>query len=448
MKSMSICPRCHVLLVDVGQTGRGHRCERCGGRFLDASQIPDNNELGTGTAHSLTDEMTHAAYDALACPHCLQPMTPIERPNRVLHVCHACRGRWIDGAADAVDTGPAEPEPAAAEVVATALPSSLARNLLYGLSLPERLVRSAVGLTAGAAREIAEFVVPQAFQSSKSYEIAITNSLGFLTETIGGVPAATPPEDEAAEHIARKAVGNFVDFAGLATLHVSPMWVLAVVSDVAYGTKSYVGEVARELKAQGVIDDTSTIHNVDDILDAIQRASGSTASSFDKPPLSVAELRKTIEETREHLRDADVRKLIPQAEMQKYWDGMRQVAREEGVSLLDVSAAITMNTLNQVQTVSHGAITSVRVAGGLLNRNVLGHYVASLKRLREHGFYETVRESYQPYVAAIWTNFSGEKTSWTESLLDPGNVSAGLKKVWGLLEGRSSAHAGVNPPVS
>ena len=31
-----------------------------------------------------------------------------------------------------------------------------------------------------------------------------------------------------------------------------------------------------------------------DILDAIQQASGTTASTFDKPPLSVTELRKTV----------------------------------------------------------------------------------------------------------------------------------------------------------
>lgn len=440
MQSMTICPRCRVLLVAVGNSSRGHRCNRCGGRFVDAAQIPDNDELGGPAAHKLTDEMAHADMDALSCPHCLQPMTRVDRPKQPIHVCRACHGRWVDGAADTKSPAPPRqnPEPTAKAVVATAVPSSLTRNLLYGLSLPERLLRSAVGLTAGAAREIAEFVVPQAFQSSKSYEIAIRNSLGFLTETIGGVESSAPPEDEAAEHIARKAVGNFVDFAGLATLHVSPMWVLAVVSDLAYGTKSYVSEVARELQEQGVIDDTSTIHNVDDVLDAIQRASGSTASTFDKPPLSVAELRKTIEETRENLREADLRNLIPQAELQKYWSAMQQVASEEGVSLLKVSSAITMNTLNQVQTVSQGALTGVRVAGGLFNRNVLKHYGSSLKSIRAHGFYETVRESYQPYVHAVWNNFSDEKKSWTETLLDPENVSNGLKKLWGALEGRTT----------
>jgi hypothetical protein len=314
----------------------------------------------------------------------------------------------------------------------------LARQLLFGLSLPERVVRSAVGLTAGAVKELAGFIVPSAFQTSKSYEIAITNSLNFLTETVGGVKGAETKADEAGEAIARKAVGNFMDLAGLATFHVSPMWVLAVVSDVCYGTKTYVAEVAKELQAQGVIDDASTIHHVDDILDAIQRASGSAASTFDKPPLSVEELRKTIDETRQSLAHADVLKLIPQAELAGYWNEMQQAAAADNVSLLDVSAAITMSTLGRVGTVSQGALTGVRVAGGIFNRNVLRHYRDSLNRLIEKGFYEMVRESYQPYVDAVWTNFSGEKKSWTEQVLDPNNVVVGMKKVWGLFDGKAA----------
>ena len=313
--------------------------------------------------------------------------------------------------------------------------SAATQSLLFGLSLPERLVRSAVGLTAGTVKELAGFVVPQAFQTSKSYEIAIHNSLSFLTETVGGAQRkrAAGANDEAGEYVARKAVGNFIDLTGLATLHLSPMWVLAVVSDVCYGTKTYVQEVAEQLKAQGVIDDTSTIHHIDDLLGAIQKASGTTASAFDTPPLSIAQLKQTIDETREALSKADVLKLIPQSELAAYWSEMQTVANAEGVSLLDVSAAVTMNTLNRVKTVSRGALTSVQVAGGLLNRNVFGHYRDSLTRVREHGLFATVAESYQPYVDAVWRNFSTEKRSWTETLLDPRNVSRGWDRMWKLV---------------
>jgi hypothetical protein len=60
-----------------------------------------------------------------------------------------------------------EPDPATQPAL-----SPLTRNLLFGLSLPERIVRSAVGLTAGTVKELAGFVVPQAFLRNRDYQLA------------------------------------------------------------------------------------------------------------------------------------------------------------------------------------------------------------------------------------------------------------------------------------
>src|SRR5580698_10524946 len=143
--------------------------------------------------------------------------------------------------------------------------AGLSRFLLYTLSLPERAVRSTVGVTAGASREAAHALV-------------IASSLNFLTEDIGGVeqqarPGEAPNVDN---FLARKAVGNFVDLAGLATLHLSPIWVFAVVSDVAYGSKVYLNELAAELRQRGLIRPDSTIDRVEDLFDAIRSATGET----------------------------------------------------------------------------------------------------------------------------------------------------------------------------
>ncbi len=374
-----------------------------------------------------------ADVPSVPCPSCLTHMQPVDGSVGVF-ACPVCDGRWSDGDAHRIQAL-ATP---AAEAAATdqQLPqlSALTKTLLYGISLPERLLRSGVGITAGTAKEMAALIVPQAFQTSKSYEIAIDNSLSFLTETIGGVQGPTPPENQAHEHIARKAVGNFVDMAGLATLHVSPMWVLAAVSDIAYGTRTYVAEVARELEQQGIIDGTSTIHNMDDILDAIQRTSGSAASTFDTPPFSIDELRATLQQTRDELNSADLTKLLPEAEVRRLWTEMRTVATQEHVDLLSLSSAITMQTLGHVKTVSDGTLTSIRVAGGLFDKNVLSHYRDSLTHIQEQGFYETVRQSYEPYVTAVWNNFSTERDTWTETLLNPNNISSAVSKLFAFLE--------------
>ncbi|MCA9056242.1 MAG: hypothetical protein KDA75_20575, partial [Planctomycetaceae bacterium] len=381
MSTFAICPRCNQLL----QAEEGQRLVCPAGHGVFSSGQSDSALAGEGIAPSLAMEAfgkVGGETDSTRCPGCLTVMSPvadgaIEMPG-LQWECGGCGSMWSDAAIVSTDVdanvsagtlhATADPSIPAAQLPAAS--AGLIANMLYGLSLPERLLRGAVGLTAGTARELAGFLVPQAFQDSSSYRIAIENSLGFLTETIGGVPrragSGDDSADEAGEHLARKAVGNFVDLAGLATLHVSPMWLLAVVSDVAYGTGTYARELAQELEAQGVIDNAATIHNVDDILAAVQRTCGTAAGTFDKPPLSIEELRKTIHDTRESLAEADVRKLIPESELREYWCQMQAVAHQEQVSLLGVSGAIAMQTLERVKTVGQGTMIGLHVAGGLL----------------------------------------------------------------------------------
>lgn len=301
--------------------------------------------------------------------------------------------------------------------------SALGRFLCYTLSLPERTVRSTVGLAAGAAQEAASVLVPQAFQDSKTYEIVIRKSLRFLTDDIAGV-AAEKTDDASAEtdgYMARKAVGSFVDLAGMATLHFSPIWIMAIVSDIAYGSKSYVTELATELKSRGLIDQNSSIDHIDDLLEAVQNTSGQTASMLDTPPLSFDQLKQSLDETRAAVASADYTQVLPESELKAYWQEVRSIAQKEDVGLLGVSGALTMHALGRMADVSRGTLTGVQVAGSLFNRNVVSHYAESLKAVREKGFYETVRDSSAPYVEAVWNNFSKDRETWTEQVVT-GNV--------------------------
>ena len=168
------------------------------------------------------------------------------------------------------------------------------------------------------------------------------------------------PQPQVENFVARKAVGNFVEMAGMATLHVSPLTLLAIVSDVAYGSQAYLKELADELKKQGVIDEQSTIHHVDDLLAAVADASKTTAQAFDTPPISVEGLKQTIDETRAAIAGIDPTKVIPQAEMQKLWDEMHALATQEGVGILEISGAATLRMLEKAGTLSRGASPASR----------------------------------------------------------------------------------------
>jgi hypothetical protein len=407
--SSSDCPRCEEILVPESS---GLRCPGCQGQFVA------NGAINREWLQELTDDPSTAP---ITCPGCGDPMAVQLLGDAEIDVCSSCEGAWLD---------PGEMLPLSDR-------AGLQQLMMYSLSLPERVVRSTVGLAAGAAMETASLLIPQSFQSAKTYELVVKNSLGFLARNVGGVAS----DDESAEgdvttgddFMARKAVGNFVDLAGMATLHVSPVWLLAIVSDVAYGSSNYVQELATELREQGLIDDTSTIHHVDDVLTAIQDSSGNAASLFDTPPLSVDQLRATLEKTRASLTEVDYAAILPESELRQYWHEMQEISVNNGVSLLGVSGALAINTLGKLETAAKGTFAGVRVAGGLLNRHVIGHYTDSLQLIQDKGLFESLRETSGPYISAVWNNFANDKPTWTEELVSGRLILKGWKAVSGLL---------------
>ncbi len=316
--------------------------------------------------------------------------------------------------------------------------------LLYTLSLPERTVRTASGVVGGALREGAGLLVPQAFQSSKVYSTFVRQTLDFMAEDVGGVARQ---EDAAGagkveNFVARKAVGNFVEMGSMATLHLSPMLLLAVVSDVAYGSHAFIEELADELKQHGVIDETSTIHNVDDFVEAVAQASKCTASLFDTPPLSVDGLKETVEETRRAVACMDPTRVLPQSEVAKLWTDMHQIAREQGVNPLAVSGAVTLYSLDKIANVGRGAISACRAAGTLFDRHVIDHYRDALGDIQKRGIYRVLADTSKPYIEAVWNNYSGKTATITEDLLTGRLILRGLRALRDLVWRKPS----LNPP--
>ena len=320
-------------------------------------------------------------------------------------------------------------------------------HLVYTLSLPERALRTTSGLVGGAVRETADLLVPQAFKDSKCYTTLVQQTLDFMVEDIGGVE--TPSEEGAAEkidgYVARKTVGNFVEMASLATLHASPILLLAIVSDVAYGSRSYLRELADELRREGLIDEHSTIDSAGELLDAVRDTTGTAATVFDTPPLSIDGLRESIESTAKSAQRMDPSKVLPRAEIDQIWNDMRQIASKQDVSMLEVSGAVTLYSLDSIANVGSGALSGIRVAGSLLDRHVIDHYRTALGEIHERGYYATLSQASRPYIAAVWENFSTDKSTVTGDLVSGKLVGQAARTVGRWLGlGGSTEENGVN----
>ncbi len=290
--------------------------------------------------------------------------------------------------------------------------------MLYGLSIPERTLRSTVAMAGGLVRETTDLIIPQAFRDSRTYRSFIEQLLDFWVQDIGGVEQPKDKESmtDVENYVARKAICNLIELASLATLHLSPLTVLAIVSDVAYGSKTYLRELSKELKQQGVIDEHSTIDSAADLLSAVSDASGKTSKAFDIPPLSVDGLKETIKQTKEAVKSIKPTQIIPQQEIKRLWDEIHVTATQQEMSILEVGGAMTMYTINKIGKVGKGALSTVRVAGNLFDKHIFDFYTDSLIDITNKGIFTSVAESSKPYIEAIWKNFSTEKDTVTEGM--------------------------------
>ena len=311
---------------------------------------------------------------------------------------------------------------------------SVSRYLLYGLSLPERTIRSTSAVVSGAVNESAELLIPQAFRSSKSYDVLVKQMLDFLAHDVGGVEREAGVEADVEDFVARKTIGGFVDMAAMPLLHVSPLTVLAIISDIAYGSQTYLNELTAELKQHGVIAEDSTIDHAADLLAAINETSSKAADAMGAPPLSIEGLAKTIEEVSEAA-GHDVSTVIPKGEVDRLWNEMHELATAEGKSVYEISSAMSMFAMNKIGTLGQGALSTITVAGNMFDRHILEHYWTGLGEIRERGFYTVLAESSGPYVEAMWQNFSSEKETLTEDILTGKMLRRTLESIGGWLSG-------------
>lgn len=298
---------------------------------------------------------------------------------------------------------------------------ALQRMFHYSASLPERTLRSASALAGGLVRESTSWLVPSAFRNSKSYSIFVQQMLDFVVSDIGGVRRALAGNKDDSKHeqvdLARKTVGNLLDMTALATFHISPLTVLAIFSDVAYGSKVYLQLLSQRLKEQGIVDQETTIDGAADLIDALERASGGAVGMFDQPPISIEGLRKTIQETQQAVVRVDPTKLLPFAEIDQMWRQMELAAQEQKASIWDVSATMSVVALNNIKAVSQGAVVSLEIAGNMFQEHIIEHYWTGLRAIEKEGLVTTLSKASEPYLEAVWSNFSFDRKTWTEQLL-------------------------------
>jgi hypothetical protein len=275
----------------------------------------------------------------------------------------------------------------------------MGRRATFAVSLPERAVRALVAALGGAVHETAEIVLPRFARRSRLYEATAKNMLRIAIELVGAVERPQEVDAPEADELAkRKVAGNALELGSIAAFGFSPLWLLAAAADVLRGSRVYLDALTAELKRAGVLQEGAEIATVDELLGALEGASGTTARLVDIPPLELAALRRSLAELRENAGD-----LPGPAELAALYDGLRRTAARERRPLLEVSVGM--------------GLAFVVAARNVGRTHVVAPYSADWKPLREEGFGAYARRVARPYGSAMAGHFDPGRTSWTERAL-------------------------------
>jgi len=274
------------------------------------------------------------------------------------------------------------------------------RSTAYLASIPERILRAVAAALGGTLHETAELVLPRLVRKSRLYEATAKNLLRITVELVGGVErphteVAHEPEASPKRLAARKAGGNVVELGSILAFGFSPLWLLAGAADVSRGTRVYLDALVSELKAAGVLAASAEFASVDDLLAALEGASGTTARLIDIPPLEVEGLKRSLADLRE-----DAKGLPTPPELAAVYQALLHEAERERRSLLEVSVGIGLAFFNSARKVGR--------------QHVLDPYTEDLAPVRDEGFASYARRVGRPYALAVGRHFAQASETLTE----------------------------------
>lgn len=275
----------------------------------------------------------------------------------------------------------------------------------YLLSLPERVIRSALGLTAGVLREVGEIVLPRAVRRTQLYRSLVDTTLRYVIEQVGGAQGVFPADEPQAENfLVRRSAGNAIELLGLVAFRVSPVWVLAALADLSGLGRKLIPEISDALKAEGLLEQNARFESMDQLLDGLERTSSRLAETFNTPPLDVAGLRKEWDAIRTEARSLKPAQLPSPQAVGNQWEALKTESTRQGRSVFEMSSVM--------------ALAAVRHTTKLFATTLFEHYTETLKELRDVGYLTYAKRQLSPYLRACSDLFAPEKQTLTHRLLD------------------------------
>jgi hypothetical protein len=297
-----------------------------------------------------------------------------------------------------------------------------AASYRYILSLPERVVRSAAAVSGGLLRELGEVALPASIRRTKLYKNMVEVGLRFLILHVGEVEGIYETDDTLAESILKRGAGHGIEIAGILAFHASPVWILAALADAAGGSRVLISEIAQALKEEKLLNPEARFETMEQVLEGLEKTSGTLAGALNLPPVDVAGLRREWEQLTAGLQSLPPKNLPLLASVERVWGRMQESARQQNRSLFAVSSLMALSTIGHVPAnvvwLSRATRSAARRTGKVLGEAVLDHYTQTLDQISATGFTAYWSQEFRPYLRAAAEHFAPGHQSLTERLLD------------------------------
>lgn len=287
----------------------------------------------------------------------------------------------------------------------------LGRFFEITLSLPERSARALGALVGGTTMVLADTVIPSALRNSTTYRFTVGMFQAFMISHVAGMKEVDAGVPLPQTFVQRKMLGSGLEAAGLLTMHLSPVWVFALVSDTAHGSQVFLRRLVQILKDHGMVAADREPHSIEQLLLSIQEVANRGAAAFDMPPMSREEVSRLAAELRTATAKLATSSSALLPTFDELWTQITEVARTERLSVEEVLGILAISSGRSRGTAEAAGRTGLV----LLDELVLSEYRNTLVRLREVGAVNYLTRTMEPFFVSALSHFDFDRPTLTES---------------------------------
>lgn len=289
------------------------------------------------------------------------------------------------------------------------------KSMGYYLSLPERSIRAGAALLTGVTNLATETLLPKLVKDSVTYRVTFGMLQQFITTKIAGIEKEAAYKQMDDQYVLKKTAGSIVEGIGLFSIRFSPVWMLAILSDITGGTKVYLKRLVEAYKKEGILEEDEGYDNFLDLLEGLSKTSELGLTAFDMPPISKAEFLEYKKALQENMSDQKNTASALFRDLEGLWNRMITLEQKEAIDISEISGAMAISAMKVAG--AKGFLftkSTVNVTYATLHEQMIGPYKETLDEMGKVGFARYSKEQLIPHISKAIEHYDTQALTYTQ----------------------------------